>query len=346
MAAAAVTQLASSRAAALVSRHAPTCRRVTQSLGAVGLRVQSAPLPSELPIAGLSDVAAVLVDLDVDPSLAPALLVQEARRGYPEAPVVAVAGIEARARLLDALCEAGVDHVLPKRGAQAGNLPRGGLPVLDGPFEHDLFSAVRRLLDGPTSPGVTPYLLAGANVHACTARSSADKDRALEELEAFLLSMRLGSEHARRIAQAAEELLMNALYDAPRDPQGVPRHLHSDRREAVSLDAAEAIEVRWGCDGQTFAVSVADPFGSLGKEQVTERLRTVVRGVPRPRPGVASAGLGLVMAYVVSNQLIFSVAPGRLTEATAVLHVGGSNRVAQERGTAVHFYRPQQGPRQ
>ena len=96
--------------------------------------------------------------------------------------------------------------------------------------------------------------------------------------------------------------------------------------------------MRFGCDGQTLAVAVADPFGSLSKSAVTERLRKVRDGIPKPNAGVAGAGLGLVMTYSVANQLIFAVSPGRLTEVTAVLHVGGSNRTAQERGTAVHFY--------
>ena len=71
---------------------------------------------------------------------------------------------------------------------------------------------------------------------------------------------------------------------------------------------------------------------------MTDRLRKVRDGIPKPNAGVAGAGLGLVMTYSVANQLIFAVSPGRLTEVTAVLHVGGSNRAAQERGTAVHFY--------
>ena len=92
---------------------------------------------------------------------------------------MATAGVDARARLLDALCEADVNHVIPKRGALT--LPRGGMPVLgslEGPDEHDLFAAVRRLLDGPESPGVTPYLLAGAPVHEVSVRSSRGQRRA------------------------------------------------------------------------------------------------------------------------------------------------------------------------
>ena len=76
----------------------------------------------------------------------------------------------------------------------------------------------------------------------------------------------------------------------------------------------------------------------MTKQAVTDRLKKVAEGIPKPTPGVAGAGLGLVMTYSVANQLIFSITPGRLTEVTAVLHVAGTNRAAQERGTAVHFY--------
>jgi hypothetical protein len=327
------------RAAALVSRHGPTCRRVAQSLGAAGVHVRATPFPSELPLDDLDDVVALLVDLDVSPAEPAAVLIAEARSAYPDVPMLATAGVDARARLLDALCEADVNHVIPKRGALT--LPRGGMPVLgslEGPDEHDLFSAVRRLLDGPASPGVTPYLLAGAPVHEVSVRTTDDKEAALAQIIHFAESMDLAGEKLRRVELSAEELLMNALYDAPRNADGALRNADLDRRLAVELGPHETVHMRYGCDGQTLAVAVADPFGSLTKRAVTERLRKVRDGIPGPNSGVAGAGLGLVMTYAVANQLIFSVRPGRLTEVTAVLHVGGSNRAAQERGTAVHFY--------
>lgn len=327
------------RTAALVSKHGPTCRRVAQSLGAAGMQVRTTPFPSELPIQELENVAAVLVDLDVAPSDPPSILIAEARQAYPDVTILAIAGIDARTRLIDALCEAEVNHVVPKRGALT--LPRGGMPVLgglDGPDEHDLFAAAHRLIGGPESPGVTPYLLAGAPVHQVPVRTTEDKDAAVNEIVAFTESMNLGGEKVRRIELATEELIMNALYDAPREASGTPRNAHVDRRLSVALGADETVTMRYGCDGQTFAVAVADPFGSLSKKAVTERLRNVTGVVPRPQPGVAGAGLGLVMTYSVANQLIFSVSPGRVTEVTAVMHVAGTNRAAQERGTAVHFY--------
>jgi hypothetical protein len=284
------------RAAALVSRHGPTCRRVAQSLGAAGVQVRATPFPSELPLDGVGDLVALLVDLDVSPSEAPSVLVAEARHAYPDVPLLATAGIDARARLLDALCETDVHHVMPKRGA--GTLPRGGMPVLgsiEGPDEQGLFAAVRRLLDGPESPGVTPYLLAGAPVHEVSVRSTEDKDAALNQIMTFAESMDLAGEKLRRVELAAEELLMNALYDAPRAADGSERYAHLDRREPVRLGPNETVHMRYGCDGQTLAVAVTDSFGSLTKRAVTERLRKVREGIPKPNAGVAGAGLGLVM---------------------------------------------------
>ena len=60
----------------------------------------------------------------------------------------------------------------------------------------------------------------------------------------------------------------------------------------MALGADETVHMRYGCDGQTLAVAVADPFGSLSKRAVTDRLRKVRDGIPKPNAGVAGAGLG------------------------------------------------------
>jgi hypothetical protein len=325
------------RAAAVLSKHGPTCRRAALSLGAAGLQVRSAGMLDQLALDNSPELAALLVDLDVAPAESVPTLVDEARSACPGVPLLITAGINARARLLQALCDADVDHVLPKRGALSlahDQLPQLG--SLEGPEEHQLFAAVRRLVDDRR--GVERYLLAGAPVTHMKVRSSAEKDVALEQIMAFAESMSLVGEKRRRVELAAEELLRNALYDAPRSPDGTQRHRLLDRRLPVTLEADESVDFGYGCDGQTLAIAVTDSFGALTKREVLDGLRTMRDGLPRQPGDFAPAGLGLVMAYSVANQLIFSVWPGRSTEVTAVLHVGGSNRAAQERGTAVHFY--------
>jgi hypothetical protein len=316
---------------------------VTQCLGAAGLVVHATAFPHELPLPTLEDLAALVVDLDVEPDRPAAEVVARAASSYPGVPVLAVAGVDARRRLIDALCDGRVSHALPKSGSLL--LPAGGLLVhkspvesaVGGPVPQDLFAAVRRLVEGPERPGVAPYLLAGAPVQSRTLSSSRDKNVAVEEVVRFAERMGLGEERTRAVELVTEELLMNALFDAPTGPDGRPLFASRPRTEEVRLDD-HPVTLRYGCDGQSLAIAVADPFGSLVREAVLERLRAARDGAHRPRGGAGGAGLGLLMTCAAANQLIFAFAPHRFTEVTAVLHVGGSNRAAQERGLAVHFY--------
>jgi hypothetical protein len=54
--------------------------------------------------------------------------------------------------------------------------------------------------------------------------------------------------------------------------------------------------------------------------------------------GGGAAGIGLVLAYTAANELALHVAAGRFTEATAALHVAGSNRAAVARGSGLQLY--------
>jgi hypothetical protein len=149
----------------------------------------------------------------------------------------------------------------------------------------------------------------------------------------------LSDEKKRRIEVATEELLLNAIYDAPRDASGTPLHATVDRRTPVQLGPAEQVKLRYGCDGRNFVVSVADRFGALERPQLVRSLVKLLdpKGA-RPTPGSSGAGLGLMLTYTAANQLIAHAAPGRFTEVTAVMHVSGSNRTALARGSALHLY--------
>src|SRR5262249_53323515 len=142
-----------------------------------------------------------------------------------------------------------------------------------------------------------------------------------------------------RIELVAEELLMNALFDAPVDGAGRRRYAALERTARVQLAESERVRLRYGCDGRSFAIAVTDPFGALRQETVTEHLyRSLQPGGPRPSHGLGGASVGLLLAFAAANQLVFSVQPGVATEVTAVIDVAGSNRASLQRGTSVHFY--------
>ena len=324
--------------AAVVTRHPATIRRVAQSLGAAGLGVTHALSPSVLPRSHLGDFRVAVLDLDIDLGADPAGLVAATTEACPGAHLVVVAGVEAKKRLMRTLGTSTVKHVVPKLGSWLDKPP--GERTYDGPDEQDLAIALRRLLLPRNEPlGGSPYLIEGFSINEMSIGSSDEKEAGLSAVLELAAALELSDEKKRRIEVSTEELLLNALYDAPRGPDSRPLYASLDRRTPVSLEPDWSIRLQYGCDGRNFVVAVADRHGALDRAHVVRSVQKLLDpSGPRAAVGSSGAGLGIMLTYTASNQLIVHALPGRFTEVTAVIHVSGSNRTALARGSALHLY--------
>src|SRR6478609_9693298 len=104
------------RRVAVVSRHPATLRQIAQSLGVAGMAMRQAIGPSFLPRSARGEFEAVVVDLDIDPEAPPTGIIDQVNAACPGAPVVAVAGINTRHRLVQALGNPTVTALQPKLG--------------------------------------------------------------------------------------------------------------------------------------------------------------------------------------------------------------------------------------
>ena len=322
----------------VVTRHPATIRRVAQALGAVGVGVNHALSPAQLPKSAPGELKVVVLDLDVDPAADPLGLVREVAAFYPAIPLVVTAGVRAKKRLLATLGSPAVHHVVPKLGGWLDLPPEQR--SFDGPDEQDLAVALRRAFGSETAPlGAQPYLIQGFSTTEAVVQSTSDKDEALDAVMALAAALELSDEKKRRIEVATEELLLNAIYDAPRDASGTAVHAKLDRSTPVKLGPDQQVKLHYGCDGRNFVVSVADRFGALERQNIERSLAKLLDPAgARPAPGTSGAGLGLMLTYGAANQLIAHAMRGRFTEVTAVMHVSGSNRTALARGSALHLY--------
>lgn len=324
--------------ATVVTRHPASIRRIAQALGAVGIGVNHALSTAQMAAAKPGEVKVVVLDLDVDPEAPPVELVRAVADFYPEIPLVVTAGVNAKKRLMATLDHVAVRHVVPKLGGWLDLPPEQR--SFDGPDEQDLAIGLRRLfMPQPAPLGAQPYLIQGFSTTEAVVQSSDDKDTALSAVLELAEALELADEKKRRIEVATEELLLNAIYDAPRDGSGKAMHAGVDRRTAVKLGSDQQVKLRYGCDGRNFVVSVSDRFGALTRKALVESVVKLVdpKGA-RPAPGVSGAGLGLMLVYTAANQLVAHAVAGRFTEVTAVMHVSGSNRTALARGSALHLY--------
>jgi histidine kinase-like protein len=335
--------LAGGGRAAVVSRHPATLKHVAQALAVARLASRQAIGPSFLPRSAPGEFEVVLLDLDIDPSTPSPELCAQVAAACSGTPIVVLAGVNARHRLVQALGHGDVVGLVPKIGAWAESSASSDAKV-EGPDEQLLGVALRRRVARETQPvGPSPYLLGGTTLEERVVGGTLDKETALTDLLADAARYGLSDEKVRRVETAADELMLNGIYDAPRDESGKPLHADLDRRTPVKLAAQSQVRVRWGCDGRSFVVSVTDRFGALARATVATHVQKLLdarsprlgRGAPGDGGG---AGLGLVLAFSAANDLVVQVAPGRFTEVTAALHIAGSNRAAVARGSSLHIY--------
>jgi hypothetical protein len=124
-----------------------------------------------------------------------------------------------------------------------------------------------------------------------------------------------------RVAAVADELVMNAVYDAPNWSRRSKLFQKVDRRADVQLDAGNRVHVSWCLVKDEFQMTVSDPYGSLGPDTLYKRLaifhgRKMVE-VSRAATGGGGIGLYLVLR-AVSGYRAFIV-PDQLTEVTVAI---------------------------
>ena len=187
--------------------------------------------------------------------------------------------------------------------------------------------------------GLEKYLTWGVQAKEFEITRSGMKDELVEVLSKDLQELGCNSRLIALARTASDELIMNAVYNAPVDEKGVPRYAQLPRSKPVQLEPHEYGCFRYACDGRDLAISVSDPFGRLGKDTVLEYLQRCFQGgegqISKKSGG---AGLGLYYIFESLNHFIVNVAPGKQTEMIGLLNISGSYRQFAERPKSIHLF--------
>jgi hypothetical protein len=151
---------------------------------------------------------------------------------------------------------------------------------------------------------------------------SAQKQEAAEAVRNYLLQGSVPARIANTLTNVVDELLMNAIYDAPGDEFGRPLYSITSRDEDRELSGRESVEMKIGFDGTHLAVSVTDHFGSLDRSRLLAHVSINYRNQEyKVRQGGAGAGLGLASILNTGGSLLYHCEEGRRTEAILVTRV-------------------------
>lgn len=133
-----------------------------------------------------------------------------------------------------------------------------------------------------------------------------------ERIRAYFSKHGVGTRALQTIEDVYEELVTNALYDAPFEAGYFKAPM--PRTQDVELPRARACEISYGLDGDTAFLRVRDTFGALRRErlvQVLARCRADGVKLDESRGG---AGLGLWRVFCAASTIAITVVPGRLTD--------------------------------
>lgn len=164
--------------------------------------------------------------------------------------------------------------------------------------------------------GVEKYLLWGTELHATTLTRASQRSHVVSDLAEQIRTRGQSARVASMAMLVSDELLSNAVHNAPVDDRGTRYRADLARDREIELDPRHQVALRWGCDGRYLAIEVTDPFGSLDRETILRAL--VPSGV---KDGSAGAGLGIALAYRSCDHLVFNLAPGRRTEVIALIDI-------------------------
>lgn len=178
--------------------------------------------------------------------------------------------------------------------------------------------------------GMEKYLSWGAHVQELRIKSSTERSSANEKVLAHFQNLGVRSTFLDQVQTITEEMLMNAIYDAPTGPDGKSIYNHLPRTETVNLTDEQTAQLRFATDGVVLAVSVTDPFGSLNKNILQSYLEKNHLGHDTQDSEKGGAGRGLHMILTNSDLVIFNIRPKKKTEVICLINLEKSKDVESQ----------------
>lgn len=219
-----------------------------------------------------------------------------------------------------------IDHVIASRGPVPWTINELRISV-QKIIRQDIF-------------GIAKYLAPATQIHELTVTGSKDRETFNTLVMQFAEESRLGQYVAKLVFGITEELLMNAIYDAP-VAGGRLHYGDLPRTAAIELSPSEYSRLTFGCDGSLFGVSVTDPFGALTREKLFQYLKKVVRRTDSANlidTKKGGAGLGLFKILYSSHSLVCNVRPNSQTEVMALIDVQNQVRDFSKMTRSVHYF--------
>lgn len=209
----------------------------------------------------------------------------------------------------------------------------------DEPLEPDELIITAEKLLRQDLFGLGKYLLWGVEPYRVEIRDSRKKLDYLNEVASYALALGCNERVVELIETVADELVTNAIYNAPRTETGEPKYARRSRREPVELADDEVGTLEFACDGDYIAVAQIDPFGALTQDTVVSYLnRCLVKGPEQLSEASGGAGIGLYRVFQSLSKFVINVEPGRRTEVICLIDLRLTMKRFRQQPKSFHIF--------
>lgn len=188
-------------------------------------------------------------------------------------------------------------------------------------LERGTFITAQKLLTGDIF-GIEKYLPAGTAVHYLRLRDFQGRGKAIDTILDFATQAKMRRQVRNAIGQVCEELLMNALYDAPVDTSGQQIFAEVDPHDRTKSRSPKPVSIRYAATDSQFAIAVRDRFGRLAKNTVLAYIDKCLHSPTQIDRKTYGAGLGLYLVANAAASFVVNVAYGVATEVVCTFDRG------------------------
>jgi hypothetical protein len=148
---------------------------------------------------------------------------------------------------------------------------------------------------------------------------SDQKQEVAEAVRQYLMQGKIPPRIANIVANSVDEVIMNAIFDAPTDDFGRPVYTATERNQSRVLTGREVSKMKIGFDGHYVGVSVMDQWGSLDRARLLHHVSINYKDSDYTvKQGQAGAGLGLATIFQGGATLIYECTAGKQTKVTLI----------------------------
>lgn len=183
------------------------------------------------------------------------------------------------------------------------------------------FVTAQKLLTGDIF-GIEKYLPEGTPVNYIRLRDFKGRGQAIDKILDFAQESKMRRQVRSAIGQVCEELLMNALYDAPVDETGNQVFAEVDPHDRTGVRSPKPVSIRYAATDSQFAVAVRDRFGRLAKNTILAYINKCLHSGQQIDRKAYGAGLGLYLVANAAASYVVNVAYGIATEVVCTFDRG------------------------